>query len=630
MSDRKEITTSFDLGVVHVRRVMEVLWLLTLFLVPLMFATPSVINNGYDLPKVTLYRSLIGLLSALWVIEWGLILPGREGHLPRLSWARVRGLLLLQPTRWVAAAASLVLASSLISTLLSPSIPVSLWGSEPALDGSGFYNTLSHFVLFAVLSTHLKTSAQLWRLFAAIAISGVVVGFYGILQYYGLDPVGVHLGGARVVSSLGNSAVAAAFLLMVIPLTIALILRSRGTRVLSIGTAPWVALLAVPLLAIAFTQARGPVVGLVAALTVFLFLLAMAMGWRTAVHAGAVLAVSAALTWAVVTFITPRILMPETGSSGAFRVLSVLPEVTESFTSDKATIFHDAEIRLPVSTPSGMKARLLLWEGAGRLVLNRPWFKFDDRPPPLSLHLFGYGPEFFQYLFPLERPVDLVYSEGHKYYRFARDGHNDVVHRTVELGLFGLASHLLLLGAVAATGASLVLRGRTLSVPNQKLAMVALLASIGGRTIEQTVCGAVLDTARGGGCPARVIGPTASEVWGVRGNGGQRRVFNLGPRRRRESGFEPHLCGGPRIGRGGLYDYEEPLLRFGGKQGGHGRECAEARRPRHGYAAHRQGHRSSTGRGQVSRRPGEDTGYREKVHGGADRPVAPGSRFLFG
>jgi hypothetical protein len=45
-------------------------------------------------------------------------------------------------------AAWLVLAGHLVSTFMSPSIPVSLWGSEPALDGNGFYNTLSHFLLF--------------------------------------------------------------------------------------------------------------------------------------------------------------------------------------------------------------------------------------------------------------------------------------------------------------------------------------------------------------------------------------------------------------------------------------------------------------------------------------------------
>jgi len=38
---------------------MEFLWLLALFLVPLLFATPAILSNGYDVPKVTLYRSLV-------------------------------------------------------------------------------------------------------------------------------------------------------------------------------------------------------------------------------------------------------------------------------------------------------------------------------------------------------------------------------------------------------------------------------------------------------------------------------------------------------------------------------------------------------------------------------------------
>ena len=59
-----------------------------------------------------------------------------------------------------------------------------------------------------------------------------------------------------------------------------------------------------------------------------------------------------------------------------------------------------------------MKARILLWQGAGRLVRDRPWFAYEDRPRPLFLHIFGYGTEFFQYLFPLERPLNSLIPIG--------------------------------------------------------------------------------------------------------------------------------------------------------------------------------------------------------------------------
>ena len=109
----------------------------------------------------------------------------------------------------------IILVGNLVSTLLSQSESLSLWGSEPGLDGDSLYNTLSQIVLFAVVATHLKTEDQLWRLIKVLLVSGLAVGMYGILRYYGLDPFGVHQGGNRIVSSLGNPTHVGAFLLMI-------------------------------------------------------------------------------------------------------------------------------------------------------------------------------------------------------------------------------------------------------------------------------------------------------------------------------------------------------------------------------------------------------------------------------
>ena len=54
-----------------VKWVMEPLWLLTVFFVPLAFVNPGIISISYDVPKVTLYRSIVGLMTVLLVIEWG-------------------------------------------------------------------------------------------------------------------------------------------------------------------------------------------------------------------------------------------------------------------------------------------------------------------------------------------------------------------------------------------------------------------------------------------------------------------------------------------------------------------------------------------------------------------------------
>ena len=264
---------------------MEHLWLLTVFLVPLIFVSPSLMTSGFDVPKVTLYRSLVGLMCALAIIEVSLTPPAPEARIPRLLLGLLRKWVLAQSGRWVLVAAWILLASYLISTLLSSSISISLWGREPALDGNSFYNTLSHFLLFLVVATHLKTSAQLWRLLGIVVASGVAVGAYGILQYYGFDPLGIHPGGASVVSSLGNPLFSGAFLLMVAPLTLALALRANGATIFPARSIFWFVPLTTVLLGMVFTQARGPWIGLAVGLVTFIALLGVAIGWRASLRA---------------------------------------------------------------------------------------------------------------------------------------------------------------------------------------------------------------------------------------------------------------------------------------------------------------------------------------------------------
>lgn len=228
-------------------------------------------------------------------------------------------------TRPLVLAAWMVLASNLISTLLSPSIPVSLWGREPALDGNSFYNTLSHFLLFR----------------------------------------------ADLVP-----------------------------RAVSAGSA--------------------------------------------------------------------------TASTLASELLGIETQVeTQGLTLDA------------IAYPNSIETRLLLWKNSVRMAMDRPWFEFQDPPPPLFLHLYGYGPEFFQYLFPLIHPRKLSHLNNGLVYYGVADAHNITLNRWVELGIFGLAGHFVLLGAVVAIGIWMILDKRTTTQVHQRLAMAAVLASVAGRMAEQ-------------------------------------------------------------------------------------------------------------------------------------------------
>ena len=72
------------------------------------------------------------------------------------------------------------------------------------------------------------------------------------------------------MSSIGNPIFAGAYLLMVVPVTLALAIRSNGVPASTARTVVLVIPLTLLLLGMAFTQARGPWVGVIAGLAVFL------------------------------------------------------------------------------------------------------------------------------------------------------------------------------------------------------------------------------------------------------------------------------------------------------------------------------------------------------------------------
>ena len=156
-----------------------------------------------------------------------------------------------------------------------------------------------------------------------------------------------------------------------------------------------------------------------------------------------------------------------------------------------------------------METRLLLWEGSVLMALHRPWFQLEDRPLPLSLHLFGYGPEFFQYLFPLVHPRELSHLNiGPGFYE-VQEAHNHALTRWVELGFVGVASYLVLMTAVVTVGIRVVLdKGAT--GPGQPKTGYGSYLSVSGRADGGTTGGhsprfgrsPLLDFARpGGGTP---------------------------------------------------------------------------------------------------------------------------------
>ena len=183
-----------------ISRGLEVVWLLTILSVPLVFlripSTPLPLPFPTEVSKIAFLRTLIGLMTVLWLMEWGLCkrFPlgtssarvGALGLKVKERWSKFR-YWLNHPVHWIVLAVWFYGATILVSTLFSTSLKASAWGRVPGTDTYATYTVICYFLLFGVLVTHLKTKPQLWRLLGTIMGMGILVAGYSVLQHYDLD-----------------------------------------------------------------------------------------------------------------------------------------------------------------------------------------------------------------------------------------------------------------------------------------------------------------------------------------------------------------------------------------------------------------------------------------------------------
>ena len=213
-------------------KVIEAGWLAALVVVPLFFNIYS--QRVFEPDKLSLLRSIALVMGVAWIVrlveDWRSrvpsIPPGREGAagsgadpLPDGSparqsiWQRVVKTPLVLPTL-------LLILVYLVSTAFSVVPTVSLLGSYQRLQGT--YTTLSYIVVFFLMLQGLRTKQQFSRVITVAILVSFPIALYGLVQHFGLDPL--PWGGNvtdRVASNMGNAIFVAAFLIMVVPLTLA-------------------------------------------------------------------------------------------------------------------------------------------------------------------------------------------------------------------------------------------------------------------------------------------------------------------------------------------------------------------------------------------------------------------------
>ena len=407
--------------------IMEAGWLMALVVAPLYFNVQT--DRVFEPDKISLVRWLaiiVGLAWITWAVDSGWS-PRAHDESLSVTVRRILKIPLVAPTL-------LVVLSYFISTVFSVAPHTSLWGSYQRLQG--LWTTYSYILIFFVALHRLRQRDQLERLITIIIATSLPIGLYGILQHYGVDPL--PWGGdvqTRIAAHMGNAIFVAAYLIMVMFLTGYRIIRSfvgilmdvegkRGYTDAILGGI-YLFIFAVQVIALIFSQSRGPFLGFVVGSYVFILVAVLALRIRYyRAIAGA---------WVTLALL-----------GAAFLVVFNLPHSPLEPLREMPYVGRLGKI-LDVSrqNPTG-RVRVLIWEGAVDLILpheplNVPPDMHPDALNPLR-PLIGYGPEAMWVAYNRFYRPELAHIE--KRNASPDRSHNETFDSLIRTGFLGFSAYV--------------------------------------------------------------------------------------------------------------------------------------------------------------------------------------------
>ncbi len=398
--------------------VMEAVWLAAIIITPLFFNKYS--SRIFEPDKATLLRTLALIMLLAWFVKLlDVYFAGRKTS------TGCKGFKSLFKIPFVLPVTSLGLIF-LIATIFSVTPRISFWGSYQRLQG--FYTTFAYLVLFAVMVGNINRHEQVERLITTAILTSLPVSLYGILQHYGIDPI--PWGGdvtRRVASNMGNPIFVAAFLILVFPLSVGRIVDSfqkilREIEDLGIQTARatvYIFIAALQLIAIFFSQSRGPWLGLFAG--GFILFVLLAMHWRK--------------KWLTLTVILLAFL------AAGFLVILNIPDSPLTSLQTMPTFHRLGELLNSQSRTA--RVRSLIWGGAAEMVMPHEPIEYPDgKKDPFNIlrPLIGYGPETMHMAYNPFYPPELAYVESRN--ASPDRSHNETWDTLVFTGILGFLASL--------------------------------------------------------------------------------------------------------------------------------------------------------------------------------------------
>lgn len=372
----------------------EVLWLAIMVVIPLTMNVAGM--RTFEAAKLAAVAPLAALAFCALMVAW------IEGQV------RLPAGLIREPALIGFAALT---ACAIVATASSDAPWIAFFGDY--FRREGLVSWLIYAILFAAVLGLLRTRIQLERLIDALLLASVVPCIYGLQQRYGYDFFSTAgLGGgaatARPGANLGNPIFLSAYLLLLIPVTIARLLGTAkpwGLR------APWILLLGLQLFTALLTQSRGPLLGLAAAL----FLLALLSG---AAYRSRALVLSAIIAVLLL--------------GAALLALNFVPAVQFAF-KDYPLVQRFA---FTAGTSFTANSRIGIWQMGVDAFIQAPWWR----------QLIGAGPDAAHFSYFPHLPIWVMRIEG--YTETIDRLHSEWIETAMTLGALGALAEATLFSGV--------------------------------------------------------------------------------------------------------------------------------------------------------------------------------------
>ncbi|MEK7610801.1 MAG: O-antigen ligase family protein [Patescibacteria group bacterium] len=375
---------------------LEALLLILIFLTPLFYTAQT--HELFEFPKMYLVYFAATAATAMFLF--------RSAKSRKIEIARTK---LDLPI-------IIFLISYFISTLFSVDWYTSIFGYYSRFNG-GLLSVVGFVALTYILATCLKENPNLIKgLVNSLILSAFLVALFAVAQHFGYQKgQWVQDSSARVFSSLGQPNWLAAFLTMIFPLSLALLVIKplnrweagvRMITVIVIFSGFW------------FTYSLSGLIGMAAALSIFFL-----VGCRKLSRRSLILLFVAMSVCALIAVSQPGIF--------SARLNSLFKQLHAA-----AFAVYAAEARPVEYEGDTMKIRVIVWRGALELL----------RQNPKALAI-GTGPETFAYAFLPYRPAQL--NQTSEWDFLYNKAHNDYIDIWVDRGTAGLLAYLILTGAFA-------------------------------------------------------------------------------------------------------------------------------------------------------------------------------------